>query len=450
MLRFALALASASAPRAKFNVAFWGVLQSAVERPDGKVFVQAGDLTQMWIRDSCASVHHWLQTPRALHDAAVRRTLVGLARQLEEYGRRDARCAIWEPYDNGRMCRNNAPYTDYGFEAESPVYALRFFRHMHERLGYAADPAAVAAYVAALANEVHANGLLWSQTRPSDDAVPNGYYNVPINLFASAELRKLTWAGKAQEKIAVGLHEIIHAAAHGLGVRHGRYCFEVSASDCRQMDDANAPSLLSIPYFAEGDTTLYDPHVYARTRAWVLSGRNPYYYCGSRLCGVGSPHTPAQHAWPMAVALAGLTGTVAEARAALEQLERVPSRAMPESVHVHTNAFTRSWFDWPNALFSELYLRVHSRETLPQRPRTASEDGWETCAFDGQHCVFQGTAEVRYGVAFAGFTRAQRTGGVRCDEALGNPPLHSTDPLLKWRPYHCAIRRTPGGHFGQL
>ena len=460
----ALASLRGAAPPRKLDVAFWGVLKSAVERADGKVFVQAGDLTQMWLRDSTASVHHWFSEPRALEDAAVQRLLRGLARQLEEYGRRDPMCAIWEPYDNGRMCRNAAPYTDFGFEAESPVYALRFFRHMRAALGYVADTRAVEAFVSALTRNVHANGMLWSKTRPSDDAVPHGYYNVPINLFASAELKKLTWSSARAADSAGRLHTIIDAAVRRRGVRNGRYCYEVSSTDCRMMDDANVPSLLSIPYLADGDGALFDAQVYAATRRWVLSGSNPYYYCGPRLCGVGSPHTAPGYAWPMAVAVAGLTGTAEEMRAALAQLERVPSEAMPESVHVHTGAFTRNWFDWPNALYCELARREsnpspRARSTsyslwhsapLPPRPRTAAEDGWVTCAFDGEWCSFPGVADVRYGVAFAGFAVSRRSGGVHCGAALGDPPAHASDPLLQWRPYHCAVRVQRHGHFGQL
>ena len=267
----------------------------------------------------------------------------------------------------------------------------------------------------------------------------------------------LTWSSVALADSAGRLHAKIDAAVRKLGVRRGRYCYEVSATDCRMMDDANVPSLLSIPYLADGDATLFDARVYAATRRWVLSASNPYYYCGARLCGVGSTHTAPGYAWPMAVAVAGLTGTVAEASAALAQLERVPSEAMPESVHVRTGAFTRSWFDWPNALYCELSRRESFHAVLknwhdaplPPRPRTAVEDGWVTCAFDGEQCDFAGVADVRYGVAFAGFAVSRRSNGVHCGAALGDPPGHASDPLLKWRPYHCAVRVLPR-HFGQL
>ena len=67
----ASASVSPAPPRA-WGVTFWGVLKSAIERPDGRrVFIQAGDLTQMWLRDATASVHHWFGEPSALRDRAV-------------------------------------------------------------------------------------------------------------------------------------------------------------------------------------------------------------------------------------------------------------------------------------------------------------------------------------------------------------------------------------------
>ena len=41
---------------------------------------------------------------------------------------------------------------------------------------------------------------------------------------------------------------------------------------CKLMDDANVPSLLSLPYHAPGT---YDEAIYANTRKWVLSPSNP-------------------------------------------------------------------------------------------------------------------------------------------------------------------------------
>src|SRR5699024_11487878 len=70
------------------------------------------------------------------------------------------------------------------------------------------------------------------------------------------------------------------------------------------MDDANVPSLLSLPFlnYCEPDNPLY-----LTTRKYVLSEYNKYYYSGKYLAGVGSPHTPPEHVWPIAIAMEGLT-----------------------------------------------------------------------------------------------------------------------------------------------
>ena len=69
-------------------------------------------------------------------------------------------------------------------------------------------------------------------------------------------------------------------------------------------DDANMPSLLSLPLVAGIDPA--DAR-YARTRGFVLSPDNPYFYRGALAAGPGSPHTPVDHVWPIALAVAGLT-----------------------------------------------------------------------------------------------------------------------------------------------
>ncbi len=70
------------------------------------------------------------------------------------------------------------------------------------------------------------------------------------------------------------------------------------------MDDANFPSLLSLPkfgYVAKNDT------VYLNTRRYILSQDwNPYYAQGL-YSGIGSPHTDLQNTWHMALAMQGMT-----------------------------------------------------------------------------------------------------------------------------------------------
>ena len=67
------------------------------------------------------------------------------------------------------------------------------------------------------------------------------------------------------------------------------------------MDDANVPSLLSLPYIG-GD---YDEDIWKRTYKWVWSKSNPYFYKG-KYEGIGSPHTPSNYIWGMSLIIRGL------------------------------------------------------------------------------------------------------------------------------------------------
>lgn len=80
------------------------------------------------------------------------------------------------------------------------------------------------------------------------------------------------------------------------------------------MDDANVPSLLSLPYIGYLDVT---DETYRRTRQALLDERNPYYFSGPAGAGIGSPHTGLGQIWPISHMMAILTaesdGEVAEA-----------------------------------------------------------------------------------------------------------------------------------------
>jgi len=121
------------------------------------------------------------------------------------------------------------------------------------------------------------------------------------------------------------------------------------------MDDANVPSLLSIPYI--GYLSNRDP-VYVATRHFVLSPRNPYYYQGKYARGIGSPHTPGGYVWPLSLVVQVLTshdqseidrilGYIASSDVGDHRLHESFNADWPEQ-------FTRDDFAWPNALFAQL------------------------------------------------------------------------------------------------
>jgi meiotically up-regulated gene 157 (Mug157) protein len=183
------------------------------------------------------------------------------------------------------------------------------------------------------------------------------------------------------------------------------------------MDDANVPSLLSIPLFfnltagagaggksgssspfvvqsrrglssnstkkdrraAKGETPPARDYgqIYRNTRKFVLSDANPYYAKGPVISAVGGPHLGPGRAWPMAALVAGLTayeplsGNRSEKEVQDEVAEQL--RMVLDStdgagvVHESVNswdekAWTRSWFGWANGLFGELILRIEEQE----------------------------------------------------------------------------------------
>jgi meiotically up-regulated gene 157 (Mug157) protein len=70
------------------------------------------------------------------------------------------------------------------------------------------------------------------------------------------------------------------------------------------MDDANIPSLLSLPVLGFVSPS---NKVYQSTRKYTLSEANPFYFKGVQGEGIGGPHVGYQFAWPMAVVMRGMT-----------------------------------------------------------------------------------------------------------------------------------------------
>jgi meiotically up-regulated gene 157 (Mug157) protein len=128
------------------------------------------------------------------------------------------------------------------------------------------------------------------------------------------------------------------------------------------MDDANIPSLLSLPYL--GYCKANDP-VYCNTRKAVLSRHNPYYSEGTAGAGVGGPHVGAGHLWPMAIMMRAMTSeSEAEVIECLSTLKKTHASTgfMHETFWKDdATQFTRPWFAWANTLFGELILHVEDR-----------------------------------------------------------------------------------------
>jgi meiotically up-regulated gene 157 (Mug157) protein len=389
-------------------------LQTCVDLlPDGTTFVASGDIPAMWLRDSSAQVNPYV--PLAHADPDLRRLLRGLIQ-------RQARCVLLDPYANafnraptGHNTMGDRPAPspwvwERKFELDSLCYPLKlchgYWRATRDRSAFddtvhrmlrvivdtmrveqrhgerspyrfqrahPRDPADTLPYGGAGAPVAY-TGMVWSGFRPSDDACRYGYH-IPDNMFAVAalgmlvELAREVYHDGALAAQAAALREQIDQGIRTYGlVTHltvghvfvyetdglGHYCL---------IDDANVPSLLSIPYL--GYLPESDP-IYQHTRRFVLSSANPYYFAGGYARGVGSPHTPHGYVWPLALTMCGITSLDQDEREAMLGMllaTTAGTHYMHESFDPdQPTRFTRSWFSWANSLFAEFVLRLFNAE----------------------------------------------------------------------------------------
>jgi uncharacterized protein len=213
-------------------------------------------------------------------------------------------------------------------------------------------------------------GMIYSMFRPSDDACIYPLF-VPANLFAAVSLRQLAelaTRAAGDEKLAAEATALAAEVEQALA-KYGRtqhaglgqiWAYEVDGyGNALMMDDANAPGLLSLPYL--GCCAIADP-LYQRTRGFVLSAWNPYFFRGTAAEGVGGPHEGLRMIWPMSIMYRALTTTnEAEIRQCLRWLRDTTAGTgfMHESFDEDNPAkFTRPWFAWANTLFGELMVKL--------------------------------------------------------------------------------------------
>ena len=371
-------------------------------------FVYTGDIHAMWLRDSGAQVWPYIQL--ADEDEALRRMIAGVIN-------RQFSLINIDPYANAF---NNGPtggewmsdITDMNpnvherkWEIDSHCYPVRLAYEYWKKTG---DESVFGdTWVTAMknilktlreqqrkdgpgpysfmrvterqldtkccngyGNPVNPVGLIVSSFRPSDDATTFDFL-VPSNFFAVTSLRKAAEILKkvnkekalAEECLTLA-SEVEEALMKYAVVEHpvfGKiYAFEVDGfGNAYLMDDANAPSLLSMAYL--GDVDLDDP-VYQNTRRFVWSEYNPYFFKGTAGEGIGGPHIGYDMIWPMSIMMKAFTSTDdAEIKWCIETLMTTDAGTgfMHESFHKdNPENFTRAWFAWQNTLFGELILKL--------------------------------------------------------------------------------------------
>jgi meiotically up-regulated gene 157 (Mug157) protein len=378
---------------------------------DGTAFVITGDIPAMWLRDSSAQVRPYL--PLAASDPQLASIIEGLVK-------RQIRCILIDPYANAfNETDNNNRYEDdltelaaanpwvweRKYEIDSLCYPMQisylYWKHtgnvalfdstylmtMRRIIGLwrtEQDHFSRSTYrftrlncpkIDTLRNNgmgmpVNYTGMTWSGFRPSDDACTFGYL-IPANMFASvvlgymAEIAEAVYNDSELREEALALQEEIDHGIRTYGIyRHPEYgemyAYETDGfGNFNLMDDANVPSLLSIPYI--GYAAKDDP-IYLNTRRFILSPNNPYYYEGSHAKGIGSPHTPSRYIWHIGLIMQALTSTddreIAELIKTLIATD-ADTGFMHEGFDVDNPAnYTRPWFAWANTLFGELIHKL--------------------------------------------------------------------------------------------
>ncbi|KAM3443976.1 hypothetical protein NHJ13734_001700 [Beauveria thailandica] len=215
-----------------------------------------------------------------------------------------------------------------------------------------------------------ANGLVGSSHRPSDDLCVFGYVTsdnamISVELALVADVLDKIGAEKKMASQARRFSGIIRKAIwDNTRTSHGIFAYETNGyGGMYMMDDANVPSLLSLPYLGflpRNDST------YIKTKDAMLSRMNPYYAEGKKFKGVGGPHVNATYPWPMSQ-VSAIFGTDDDGEIA-ERLALIVENTsglglIHESIHIYNASdYTRPWFAWANSYFAEMVLDLAERK----------------------------------------------------------------------------------------
>jgi meiotically up-regulated gene 157 (Mug157) protein len=369
---------------------------------DGGVFVITGDIPAMWLRDSAAQVRPYLQLAKT--DEQFAAMIAGVIRRQMKYVLIDpyanafneianGRCHnrdktemsawIWErKYELDSLCAplllahelwsatGQTDHLDETFlKAAELIVATIAQEQRHETSAYSFErlegPSSDTLTNEGRGNPVAYTGMSWSGFRPSDDACTYNYL-ISSNMMAATALARLVAlpladdllklsATKLATEIRKGIETFGKVAYPQLGTI---YVYETDGlGNHSLMDDANVPSLLSMPYL--GYCAKEDP-TYLATRKFVLSDENPFHFRGSAAAGIGSPHTPKDHIWPIALCMQALTSTSRDEKLSLLEsllVTDAETGLMHESFHKDDpTQFTRPWFAWANSLFAEMVM----------------------------------------------------------------------------------------------
>lgn len=383
---------------------FLSTWESALKKcEDGTYFVLTGDIPAMWLRDSAAQVTHYMPLAK---DAQVAEVIEGVIRRQLMYIEIDPYANAFNEEANGKGHTGdlppNGPWVwERKYEIDSLCYPIRLMylywketgndafvketleksvetilnvwtteQHHFEKSEYRFTRPNVkkpwsTIHNNGMGNPVVYTGMTWSGFRPSDDGCQYGYLTAS-EMFAVVVLSYMEemlqtvcgndeLAARCKElrtQIDEGIKKYAIVEQPGFGNIYA--CETDGMGNYAMIDDANIPSLLSIPYIGYADTS---DELYQNTRKFLLSKENPYYFEGKYAKGIGSRHTPDNYVWHMALVMQGFTS--ADAKEKREILDMVVATDA-DTGYLHEGfdvddptQYTREWFTWPNSLFAE-------------------------------------------------------------------------------------------------
>ena len=376
----------------------------------GDTFIYTGDIPAMWLRDSGAQV--WPYVRYAAVDPNMRKMIAGtIIRQFklictdpyanafndgptgeghtdDKTGERPNKNVFERKWEIDSHCYPiRLAYAYWKVTGDTSVFdeewldaielTLKVFKEQQRKKGHGdyiflreTDRQFDTKCCVGKGNPVKPCGLIASSFRPSDDATTFEFL-VPANFFAVKSLRQaaeiletVNHQGRLARECTSLADEVEKALKKYAVVKHPKYgkiyAYEVDGfGNALMMDDANIPSLLSLPYLEAVD--IKDP-VYKKTRKFILSEYNPYFHKGKVAEGVGSPHIDHDMIWPMSIMMRAFTAqSDKEIKKCVEMLMNTDANTgfMHESFHKdNADDFTREWFAWQNSLFGELIVHL--------------------------------------------------------------------------------------------